>query len=401
MAPTGLVELWRAIETFRRSSAKIGQEGVNPILRELGRRGILPPLTAAETPWIWRAPDRPLCSEARATCFHSPRQSAPTTDSPADGGVALILVSLLSASGCGSFASQGMNAEGVRLFDQSRYQESIRQFRQAVFSDPNNADAYYNLASAYHRLGTVENRPADLLQAERYYNQCLDHAQTIASAIVDSPCSCRNKAARPKRFAFWRLGGPQSGIAGAQGGTGSAVRKTGDRAAAKQHLIDALKVDERNARALAALGRIREQMGETQEAMLAYQRSLTYDRFQPDVRNRLAAIQATTSPQVWAQGQPAMASPFSQQPTLAAQPTLAPQQPTLAPQAPASQPALTAQANPSPSPSAGSTSAGQTAAAAAPAATAPGATTPAVTVPSPAASSSGTQNASTDTSTRR
>lgn len=317
-------------------------------------------------------------------------------------GVALILVSLLSASGCGSFASQGMNAEGVRLFDQSRYQESIRQFQQAVFSDPNNADAYYNLASAYHRLGTVENRPADLLQAERYYNQCLDHAPDHRECYRGLAVLLSQQGRATEAFRLlegWvdrSPGSPEPKVELAR-----LCEETGDRAAAKQHLIDALKVDERNARALAALGRIREQMGETQEAMLAYQRSLTYDRFQPDVRNRLAAIQATTSPQVWGQGQPAIASPFSQQPTLAAQPTLAPQQPTLAPQAPASQPALTAQANPSPSPSAGSTSAGQTAAAAAPAATAPGATTPAVTVPSPAASSSGTQNASTDTSTRR
>lgn len=314
-------------------------------------------------------------------------------------GAALLIVSFLSALGCGSFASQGINAEGVRLFDQSRYQESIRQFQQAVFSDPNNADAYYNLASAYHRLGTVENRPADLVQAERYYNQCLDHAPDHRECYRGLAVLLSQQGRMTEAFRLlegWVDRGP--GSAEPKVELARLCEETGDRNAAKQHLIDALKADERNARALAALGRIREQLGETQEAMLAYQRSLTYDRFQPDVRNRLAAIQASTSPQIWAQGQPTLTPPFSQQPTLAAQPTLAPQ-PTPAPQATASQPTFTAQATPggasgtaNPSPSAISLPAGQTASSV---------TTPAATTPTPATSSSGTQNAATDASTRR
>ena len=41
-----------------------------------------------------------------------------------------------------SFAAQGRNAEGVRLFQQNRYQEALREFQEASYDDPGNADAY-------------------------------------------------------------------------------------------------------------------------------------------------------------------------------------------------------------------------------------------------------------------
>ena len=51
-----------------------------------------------------------------------------------------------------------------------------------------------------------------------------------------------------------------------------------------------------NARALAALGRIREQTGEHALSLNDYQQSLWYDRFQPDVAARVAALQSAFGP---------------------------------------------------------------------------------------------------------
>ncbi len=72
--------------------------------------------------------------------------------------------------GCGDLR----NAEGVRLYQQARYQDALREFQGTAYDDPNNADAYYNLAMTYHRIGRLEHSQADLNQAECYYNQCLD-----------------------------------------------------------------------------------------------------------------------------------------------------------------------------------------------------------------------------------
>ena len=78
-------------------------------------------------------------------------------------------------SGCSSYYVASVdNAQGVQLFQQARFQEALRQFQEATYEDPYNADAYYNMAACYHRLGQLEHRRADLDEAEEFYNQCLD-----------------------------------------------------------------------------------------------------------------------------------------------------------------------------------------------------------------------------------
>ena len=88
---------------------------------------------------------------------------------------AALLLPCVLATGCGGFAARGLNAGGVRKFEQARYQEAIQDFQQAIYNDPNNADGYYNLAAAYHRLASLQKQKSDYDQAESYYNQCLDH----------------------------------------------------------------------------------------------------------------------------------------------------------------------------------------------------------------------------------
>ena len=68
----------------------------------------------------------------------------------------------------------------------------------------------------------------------------------------------------------------------------------GDRQAAKEHLIEALAVQPDNPRALTALGKIREDAGDTAQALTNYQRSLWSDNRQSQVAARLAALQNGT-----------------------------------------------------------------------------------------------------------
>ena len=57
-------------------------------------------------------------------------------------------------------------------------------------------------------------------------------------------------------------------------------------------LVEALSIDPQNARALTALGRLREMAGDSAQALANYQRSLSVNRFQPEVAARVAALQA-------------------------------------------------------------------------------------------------------------
>lgn len=204
---------------------------------------------------------------------------------------------LVSATGCGGLNAQSRNSEGVRLFEQSRYQESIGRFEQAIASDPNNADGYYNLAAVYHRLSVLTADPSNAAQAENYYNQCLDRDDDhrhcyrgLAVLLVEQERSeeafrllegwvDRNPMTAEPKIELARL-----------------FEEFGDAQAAKEQLVEALSVDARNSRALAALGKLREQLGEHSLALHNYQQSLWQDRFQPEVSARVAALQSAFSP---------------------------------------------------------------------------------------------------------
>lgn len=214
-----------------------------------------------------------------------------------------LLVALLfpSAAGCGSFAASGLNAEGVRLFDQARYQEAVQQFQQALDNDPSNADAYYNLAAAYHRLGQINARASDLSQAESYYNLCLTRDPNHRECYRGFAVLLAEQNRSEEAFRLLQTWGdrnpadPEPKIELAR-----LSEEFGDRESAKQYLADSLLRDPDNARALAALGRLREQTGDRLMALNNYQQSLYANRFQPEVAARVASLQSSSGSQALA-----------------------------------------------------------------------------------------------------
>src|SRR6185295_19297551 len=73
------------------------------------------------------------------------------------------------------------------------------------------------------------------------------------------------------------------------------LEESGQPEQAKAQLVDALTIDPHNARALTALGRLRDQSGDHMQALANYQRSLTENRFQPEVAARVAQLQGAAS----------------------------------------------------------------------------------------------------------
>jgi Flp pilus assembly protein TadD len=69
------------------------------------------------------------------------------------------------------------------------------------------------------------------------------------------------------------------------------LEEVGQPEQAKAQLVDALTIDPHNARALTALGRLRDQSGDHVQALANYQRSLSLNRFQPEVAARVAQLQ--------------------------------------------------------------------------------------------------------------
>ena len=212
-------------------------------------------------------------------------------------GAWVVGCSLFCASGCGSFAAQGMNAEGVRLFSEARYDDAIQEFHKAINNDPRNADGYYNLAATYHRMGTQTGNKQYLQQAEQYYRMCQDHDPDHCQCYRGLAVLLVQQGRSEEAFhliATWAdrqptLAEPKIELA-------RLYQEFGDLQAAKSHLNEAVRVDPHNARALAALGSLHEQLGERAAALQDYQQSLARDPAQPELAAHFATLQGGLSP---------------------------------------------------------------------------------------------------------
>lgn len=230
----------------------------------------------------------------------------------------LVAVALMAAlPGCYGVMASGQNSEGARLYQQGNLPGAIDRFQQAAYTNPNDANAYYNLAASYHELGRLQGRNDYLKQAENYYHQCLDRQRdhvdchrALAVLLVEEDRS-------PEAFRFleqWVASSPTSSDAKVE--LARLYEDFSDREAARQYLQTALAHDPRNSRALAALGRLHEEAGNAPQALADYQRSLEYNRFQPELARRANSLRASVAP-------PAMnfsPNPINT-PTIATQPT--------------------------------------------------------------------------------
>lgn len=205
----------------------------------------------------------------------------------------------LALAGCGNMAARGMNAEGVRLFQQSQYQAALQQFQQAIYTDPASADGYYNLAATYHHVGKTERRQADMDQAESLYNQCLDRDPNHRDAYRGLAVLLIEQKRTQEAFRLvqgWADRSPTSGEARVE--LARLWEEFGDKRAAKDALVEAISIDPNNTRAMVALGKLREELGERSQALANYQRALALDRFQPEVAARVASLQSATGLQL-------------------------------------------------------------------------------------------------------
>jgi tetratricopeptide (TPR) repeat protein len=199
---------------------------------------------------------------------------------------------MLLAAGCGGITASGRNAEGVRLYQQARFDEALREFQEASYADPANADSCYNMAMTFHNLGKTTKSPADLQKAETYYNMCLDRNENHTDCYRGLAVLLAEQGRTAEAFRLlegWEA--KQPGLADPKVELARLHEEYGDRKAAEGRLVEALAAQPDNARALAALGKIREESGDYAQALINYQRSLSIDNRQPLLASRVSALQ--------------------------------------------------------------------------------------------------------------
>lgn len=205
----------------------------------------------------------------------------------------LVAVSLAAGVGCNSVQNQTLNSEGVALYKQGAYVQAAERFQEAISKRPDLGDSYYNLAASLHQSGVRFNRPDDLRQAEVLYNQCLersaDHNDCYRGLAVLLRETGRDDAAF-RLLNNWAVGSPTNPNPHIEL---ARLLEEGQRPQeAETQLVQALSKEPSDARALAALGRLRDESGDYQQALQNYQRSLAVNRFQPQVAARVATLQS-------------------------------------------------------------------------------------------------------------
>lgn len=213
---------------------------------------------------------------AAAGVFHSLRSMA----------VAVILV----ATGCGGMRGNE-NVEGVQLYQQGNYQGAVNAFQQALAKQPGNPDSFYNLGATYHQQAKLFNRPSDKQLAEQYYHLCLsrnpDHAachRALAVLLIEEGRS-QEAVASLEAWAAARPTDPEPRMELAR-----LCYENNNLLAAENHLIDAISVAPADPRPLVALGSLREQTGQTSQALANYERALALDPKQPVVSAKVASL---------------------------------------------------------------------------------------------------------------
>ena len=205
---------------------------------------------------------------------------------------------LTTACGCTNFVANRNNADGVTLFQRGQYQEALVQFQAATYADPGNADGYYNLGATYHRLARTPNQSNYLAQAESCYRQCLERDPNHRDCHRGLAVLLIEENRTNDAFTLMQTWAAQSpSLAEPRVELARLYEEFGNKEAAANNLAEAVRLNPRDARHWAAMGKVREEMGDNVQAFTDYQQSLAINPNQPDVAARANALQTALAHQ--------------------------------------------------------------------------------------------------------
>jgi len=206
--------------------------------------------------------------------------------------VGILLVSLtMLCIGCTNMTAEGRNSQGVRYFQQARYDMAISEFQTAVNQSPDSPEGYYNIGMTYHALGQSNREATYYAQAEQYYKLCLSKNTNHEA--------CRQKYAElmfetgrvVEAFNFlhdWEVvnkdaAAPKLAMAKLY----QDARRPED---ALTYLNAAALKDPQNAQVYNALGKFREAYGDLTLALENYRVSYQLNPAQPEIATKISQL---------------------------------------------------------------------------------------------------------------
>ena len=204
----------------------------------------------------------------------------------------VLLVLSFSFLGC-NLPSHRENLAGKRHFEVGQYQQALNSFQRALDHDPYNADSHYNVARTFHTSGKVQKKEDLLAQAENAYRNAIrldpDHQPSYRGLSVLLSETERKKDAYALLH-HWVQYRPQSAEPLVELARLYVENDQSDTAV--ELLSDAINIEPDNDLALRAMGKLREDSGDLEQAIANYHRSLQINPLQSDLSNHVAFLQS-------------------------------------------------------------------------------------------------------------
>ncbi|MBQ4144955.1 MAG: tetratricopeptide repeat protein [Thermoguttaceae bacterium] len=203
----------------------------------------------------------------------------------------LALFNIVCLSGCSTFTANNYNAEGVRLLAQHRTEEALNCFEKAKNADPTSPDSYYNSGVVYHKRAIETGHEQDFQMAKYCYELCLQRSPNHVEcnrSLATLYCDIGQNDYAFRLVEEWVARVPNSAEPRIE--LARLYDEHKQLGKARDCLNDAVAIDNQNLRAYTALGHVRERMGDTENAIAAYEHALALNPYQPEVHNRVAAL---------------------------------------------------------------------------------------------------------------
>ena len=220
--------------------------------------------------------------------------------------MAMVLLAMLPfCSACTNMTSEGRNTQGVKYYQQARYDMAISEFQNAVSQSPDSPEGYYNIGMTYHTLAKSNNESTYYAQAEQYYKLCLSK-NTNHEACREKYAELMFETGRiVEAFNFlhdWEV--IHKDAAAPKLAMANLYNSVGRPEDTLTYLNAAALKEPHNVKVYNALGQLRETHGDTALALENYRISYQLNSLQPEIATKIAQLSGQPVNSMAANSQP-------------------------------------------------------------------------------------------------